>query len=56
MPGMPKPSDLGERGRWQPIPLELPLEPSVSPRPEDADADGEERDRPGTHVVVIDLA
>ncbi|HUS64320.1 MAG TPA: hypothetical protein VMZ28_07240 [Kofleriaceae bacterium] len=45
---------------WQPEPLHIPVD--EPPRrhirqPDDTDdADGDEDDRPGTHVIVIDLA
>lgn len=45
---------------WQPEPLHIPAD--EPPRrqirqPDDTgDADGDEDDRPGTHVIVIDLA
>jgi hypothetical protein len=45
---------------WEPSPLELPIDvPRERPeraRRDDADAEDRERDRTGSHVVVIDLA
>jgi hypothetical protein len=49
---------------WQPEPLHIPVDrpPPRQIRQPDGDADGADRDdrddddRPGTHVIVIDLA
>ena len=45
-----------ERDRWEPEPLELPLEPPRQRRDRGDDDHDDTGDVPGSHVVVIDIA